>query len=272
MIEKAQYEAGGYRGFYNSQYGWICNYIENIDKLLEERKLPILKETPDRINAVFTCEKDGTVFRFHIKYDNFLRSISPAKMIRNLFKKSRALNSWEIANFMVERGIPTPKPIAFGEKRKMGLLIKAFYMTELIDNAVNIYDYFLKNKDRFDKFETFKRKAITDTSLIVGKLHRAGIVHNDLKRNNIIITSDKGNMLYLIDIESAKIKSEIPDDDRIRDILRLYRSFKNVLTDWEMMIFLRNYFRFTGIDKEKKKALLKVIKKEVIYENGKRKN
>ncbi len=253
----------GYKGFYNCSYKWIKEYIKELDNIFAKRDIKIIKETPDRYNGILKCYREGKVYKFHIKYDDFARKISLVKMVRNLFKKSRCMNSWEVATRMIKLGIPTPLPIAAGEKRKAGLLIRSFYISEFIEGAMNIYDYFLKNKNRCRDLTSWKNRIIKDISSLIGRMHKAGIAHGDLKRNNILVSEnyEGGYNLFLIDIESASIQGEICESSRIKDLGRLYKSFMGIASNYEMMRFIAGYFRNVTINGKKKRVIIDRIKK-----------
>ncbi len=261
-----QFEINGYKGFYNCSYIWIKEYIKELDNIFAKMDIKIIKETPDRYNGMLECYREGRVYKFHIKYDDFIRKISLVKMVRNLFKKSRCMNSWEVATRMIKLGIPTPLPIAVGEKRKAGLLIRSFYISEFIERAMNIYDYFLNNKNHCRNFTNWKNRIIKDISSLIGRMHKAGIAHGDLKRNNILVSEnyEGGYNLFLIDIESACMEGEICERNRIKDLGRLYRSFIGIASDYEMMRFMAGYFKNATINGIKKRILIDRLKKSEI--------
>ena len=80
-----------------------------------------------------------------VKYYNTINILSKLKA---LFRMSRAERAWIHSHQLVMRGIPTPAPVAFGEKRPWGIRQESIFLTEKIPAAKGS-DIFLKKHRHF---------------------------------------------------------------------------------------------------------------------------
>lgn len=111
-----------------------------------------------------------------------------------LFKPSRARLSWRVAHQLQFVGLPTAKPVAFIEKRFLGLRRKAYFVMEYIEGM---------RADTF--FETHSADSTQSMALakriiaLFFHLARLRLSHGDLKITNILLTSKQEPVLIDLD-------------------------------------------------------------------------
>jgi tRNA A-37 threonylcarbamoyl transferase component Bud32 len=145
---------------------------------------------------------------------------------KSILNGSRARKSLRQGLNLMNKGFLTPEMQAFGEKTFLGIPTKNFIVTTLVPEAIGIYSL-LKNS-----FKTplsardfqLKRTLLSALGKIVGRLHSSGIVHGDLRLDNIIVTRwDEGNPgFYFIDNERNRcFPHSIPERLRMKNLVQI---------------------------------------------------
>jgi tRNA A-37 threonylcarbamoyl transferase component Bud32 len=176
----------------------------------------------------------------------FLKRYNQRGMIhtaKTIFRSSRPLRDYRLAVYLIQNGVNTPAPVAILEERKLGLLMRSYLVTEYVSG---------------ERIRTFMSRRLKDAGwgagtvarvagLIAG-LHKSGVCHGDLKANNILMENGEGKeRLWLIDLDGARLKSDISDRDRMADLGRLLTSFSDILPPFEIYRFLIHYSRESGV-------------------------
>ncbi len=116
----------------------------------------------------------------------------PAQRLRLLFRggwvgRSRARFEFEFLEEMRRRGAPAVRPVAYGEKRRRGLLRAAFLATEGAVGAVSL-DRWVDDVRRSGRIPAgVRRRLIDDLGSSVRALHAAGVFHGALFWRNILV-------------------------------------------------------------------------------------
>ena len=121
-------------------------------------------------------------------------------LIYSYLKDSKAKKSYLNAKTLLSLDIPTPKPLAFIEFYKNGLLKESFYLSKKQSYDFDIRKVLL-NKDFKDRELILKNFAKFTLNL-----HNKGIYHKDYSPGNILIK--KENNIYefiIVDINRLKL-------------------------------------------------------------------
>ena len=139
---------------------------------------------------------------------------------RYLFRKARVFHAAEMAEVFENLKIRTPKAYMAAEK-KTGLYLHAGYiLTEKI-NATPIDKWLLNAEDKEAFLKTFLRWA----AKTITTLHRAGIVHGDLKLINFYCDGDwkdPDNSFGIWDLDSVRIRKKAIPEEVDREISRIF--------------------------------------------------
>ncbi|MGH9390936.1 MAG: lipopolysaccharide kinase InaA family protein, partial [Vicinamibacteria bacterium] len=112
-------------------------------------------------------------------------------------------------------------PVAFGERRRGGLVAESMILSELYETCVDLEEYLLRSSVRpFEKFEIIARLG-----RLVRRMHDAGIDQDDLALNNFLLVRrapDSFEML-LTDFERARMRRSISWRRRWHTIAKLAR-------------------------------------------------
>lgn len=177
-----------------------------------------------RINDLF--QKDLMIKKF-----NLIRTYDK---LRFCVLDSKAIRSLRIALALEEIRVKTPKPIAVVEKRgRFNQLLYSYYITEYVDFDYNLLDI-VAQEDHPRRDDV--KKLLPEIANDVRKMHKAGIVHNDLHAGNILVKDiDNNPKFHYIDLNRGRIKKDLSSKQQIKDLAR----FK--LTREEQKIFMKAY-------------------------------
>jgi tRNA A-37 threonylcarbamoyl transferase component Bud32 len=135
--------------------------------------------------------------------------------IRNSFRRSRALRTWRVTWGFAIRDLPVPKPLICLEERNFRLLRRSFVLSEFLEKTRRINDLW-GEMNNFDQTGFSVRLA-----MILGRMHRVGGFHGDLKWNNILVRPFKdGKRIVLCDMDSARVYRHTQYSKSIKDLQR----------------------------------------------------
>lgn len=114
-----------------------------------------------------------------------------------IFRKSKARRSYENARALIERGISTPRPVAYRECRNR--------LTRRLIGCSYICTY-EESRPFKDFSETADRQFISCFAAFVAELHCKGIRHDDLNNTNVRVVCEGGSYKFsLIDLNRMRI-------------------------------------------------------------------
>jgi tRNA A-37 threonylcarbamoyl transferase component Bud32 len=172
------------RNFY---YGEMKKLIANPDSVIDSSRL-LKGGNSSTVALAEVNNKLLVIKRYNIK--NFIHALKRYPRI------TRAWSSWRNAHRLELLGIPTPKPIAFLEKRWGPFRSTSYYISEYIDGT-DLYSMITSDRSKEIKIEALSIKFGEMLKLLVD----ANMSHGDFKATNFIVAGEK---LYIIDIEGMR--------------------------------------------------------------------
>ena len=236
------------RDFYSPE---LLDLLHNPDRAFTEPRSIVIKDSNTTSSCFIPLKTAGKKVELHIKRYNY-QNIFYA--LKNLFRTSRGKRVWKVANCWVLRNIPTPLPVAFLEQRKGRLLMKSFFITQKIDQSLPLISLFQKGTTNSpDEIFKIRNELLQQGAHILRKMHERGVCHGDLKASNILVQKKAGQKekLYLVDLDSARVKKSVKEDDKIRDLARLNASLLDTraISTPDRLRLLQYYLRQTGDQK-----------------------
>lgn len=201
-------------------------YSENFKKLLDNPDVFFTRSD----TQVLKAGRSSTVVK--VKIDNrviVIKRYNIKNMLhgaRRCFRATRAIGSWNLAHHLRLMGVPTAKPIAFIEKRFLGLRHKSYFIMEYIEGP-HAGQYFSRyNADDATFTDVAKRILV-----LLNQLAELHMTHGDLKMTNILIDQERP---VLIDLDGMQ---------QHQNISGFKRAFKK-----EMQRFMRNWESFPSVN------------------------
>lgn len=161
---------------------------------------------------------------------------------RALFRASAARREWRKSNEMARRGVPTIRPVAWGETRQSGIAVHNYFASAAIAGAVALDVYLHEVIPRFSRGEQARtrRRLVEQLAELAARAHRAGVWHDDFHAGNILVAEGR---LVLIDVPGVRLHRRALDWRRSRTSLAMLCS--GLLPDGstrERWRFWRAYF------------------------------
>jgi GT2 family glycosyltransferase/tRNA A-37 threonylcarbamoyl transferase component Bud32 len=174
--------------------------------------------------------KSGTLDgkTIYLKRYNF-KGIKDA--IKNLFRKSRAQKAFEAALMLECLGLGTPGVLFACERRVFGFLLDSYIATQGI-HAIDLVKYVQEN--------FYDHKDIIMLAKYIRRIHEMGIMHTDLKGENILINKKD---IFLIDMDRLRRLRFISHRRIAKNLSYLNASFIKTVPLKLRMLFLNEYIK-----------------------------
>ena len=204
-----------FRGRIQSDYDHspFLQAISDCRSLLDRPDTEILLESRNRVGVVKLPQKNGESVEIVIKeYQS--RGIN---RLKSVFLPTKAFKAWRGGQALMERGIDSPFPVAYLEKKKGLFLDQSFFLAERVSGVKEIRSLFRERPS------SELRKILASLAQYLSCCHDKGILHNDLSDGNILVKMDKKGefRFYLLDTNRIKCKKRIGLLRRIKNLIRL---------------------------------------------------
>ncbi|MCC8117960.1 MAG: hypothetical protein LIP09_04310 [Bacteroidales bacterium] len=184
-----------------------------------------------RRNQIYKLSAGGrlvTVKAFRVP--NPINSVAYATV-----RKSKARRSYEYALRLNEKGIHSPSPLAYIEKRNGITLARSYYICDFVDAPT------VRNWEQRDDADEMLSALAQD----MVKMHRLGIWHKDFSPGNILAkgNSKDGYEFYYVDINRMKFD--------VFDSKKLMQNFRCInLDERETRRLARHFAAAAGLDEK----------------------
>ena len=190
------------------------------------------------------------------------------------FRPSRGWQSWQAAQHMVSRALPTPQNLAFIARTRPFLKDPLFWylphetyiITRKADPAITLSDYARKILPGLSpEAQRVQIRRITQAlAHLLRTLHERSLSDRDLKTANILILGDPNAApieLSLIDLVGVRLIHPLPTHRRIQNLARLQTSLKDTTgrTRTDSLRFLKAYLPWGLSPREDWKTLWRTI-------------
>jgi len=164
-----------------------------------------------------------------------------APLTRDLFWDSRRpVRELAASEQVRRRGVATPEILAIYLRRVVGTLHRGCVLSKRIREGENLCEWLARSGlDSRVQGPVLRRAAQA-----IGALHEAGCSHRDLNLSNLLLSPGG---VAILDLDGAKMKSELRVGERGSNLLRLYRSLRketgrcDPLTGFDRLLFLKHY-------------------------------
>ncbi|SOC81314.1 Lipopolysaccharide kinase (Kdo/WaaP) family protein [Salinimicrobium sediminis] len=188
------------------------------------------------------------------------------RVVYRFFRKSKAERSFTYAQRLLEKGIGTPRPIAYLEEKNPVTFVHSYYISEHLSYDLT-YRELVQQSDYPDH-----EKILRAFTRFTWKLHENGVEFLDHSPGNTLIRLNKGDyQFFLVDLNRMNFKN-LSLEERMKnfsrltpqkDMVRVMASeYSKLISQPEEKIFEKmwGYTKEFQKDFQKKKALKKKIK------------
>lgn len=186
----------------------LAAWLADPDAVFGQPGARLLKDSRSSTVAVLP---GGIVYkRFRLK--------SPFAAAKNLFRRSPALRSWVHGHNLLDRHLPTARPLFVAHRYRLGVPCEGYIAFEAVPAAVELPDA-VRTAD-FHRL----RELAGQLGKLIRLMHDRQVSHRDLKAPNILIHGQTGTPV-LIDLVGITTGRRVPDAERVRNLARLNASF-----------------------------------------------
>ena len=210
----------------------VCDATSEVAEWLKAQDPNELLSKAKQVEDRFARQK---VMEVSTPYGKFL-----LKRYHRRLRGSKALRELKRGMALSERGIPCVPPVAVVRIHRYELVVTP-YRSELISGINLVWG------GLWEKLCPARRRLVIETvAQLTAALHNAGFVHGDLNSSNILFENlFEGEMrAYIIDLGSVKAKKSL--SSRAKDVARLWRSTRRIVSNKEALRFLLIYSAATG--------------------------
>ena len=167
--------------FYSQKH---VRMLERVDSLMRDGV--VYKDSPSTTVAQIDFEGKPLIIK---RYNTH----SIVEGIKQIFKVSRAYNSWFYAHWMLENNILTPKPLVVIEQKLSWLRKRSYYVYQALELSL-LRDVLLTEALDSPKSQNFQERIVD----LFKSLQKARVHHRDFKITNFLVNQ---NEVYLIDLD-----------------------------------------------------------------------
>jgi len=115
----------------------------------------------------------------------------------NAFRRSVALRTWLATWQYLARDIPVPEPLLCLEERRFRLLKRSYILMEFVENSISL-------RERWKQLIDSEKVRLGEfLGNLLGTMHRLGMLHGDLKWDNILV-ANVPETVRLIDLDGSR--------------------------------------------------------------------
>lgn len=210
--------------------------------LLEGRLPPGWNWVPCSKQAVVACFTEGS----QVYFKQFLPR-NCFEGIKALLRGSRCQRARRQSELLLAKGFLSAETLCWGRGRHY-----EFMMTAGIP-GIGLETYLIEHGDLPPSKEAIRRKrqVLAEVGAIIGRLHKKGIVHGDLRPNNVLIEETKdGRRYFFIDNEGNRQWGKIPLRQVRRNLVHISLISPKLVSRTDYLRFFeayeKEYPRFSG--------------------------
>ena len=234
------------------------------DSLMNLPGARVLKDSPTTRAVVVDIEVAGEKHILHIKRLN-RRGVEFT--VKYLFQRSRARRLFRNLIALIERDVPTLKPVAALSQRTGPLLHHSFLITEYMDTW-SLFEFWEKQIYPAGNLPAARREIMAKVARLVAHMHASGVYHRDLKSSNILVK--KNGEPIVADLDGARTGAPVSYTQRVRDLARLSTSLVPLANLADRHVFLRHYIAALGSGDDLKKMGRDIARKGLAILRSKR--
>ena len=176
------------------------------------------------------------------------------RQLRMLMPPSRSRRAWQVANALLNRNIPTPRPLAILEQKTGPLVRQSILVTEFLDHARDLEAWLKHEQAQSTTRASFRRRRALLSDLVrrLRQLHERGFVHRDCKASNILVAEDDAGQLTLLwtDMDGIRHTGRVGQRHVDRAMMRLFVSLNEngLASRSDAVRFLQEYAARFGAD------------------------
>lgn len=254
------------------QIFWIDDTLWNLygdlrERLFDRHGLRLEQWRRDGRATLVKAGAGRSIYRVRLPgldlFVKHFRAGNLTSLLHQTIRRGRAEREFQLAHLLKEHGIETISPIALGERRRNGVLIESYLLTEAIPGGLTLYEvverYVLTGRMPFAARLRFH--FADELGKLAAKIHEAGIEHRDLHEKNIVVQQkpDGRYRFYLLDLHESRIVRPLGWARAARELARMGRYFTLRTSRSDRLRFFVSYGKARGFSRDRIAALAPAV-------------
>ena len=181
---------------------------------------------------------------FYVKH---FRSPRLTTLVHHMFRQGRAEKEFTLAAVLDRCHVNTVYPLALGERRRRGVLVESWLVTEAIPNGLTLFDLIENHVGTPALPDTveLRRHIADELARLAATVHDHGIEHRDLHERNIVVQPAGAGRFrfFLLDLHELRRHRTLSWALARRELTRMGRYFTIRTTHADRLRFLKAYLR-----------------------------
>jgi hypothetical protein len=136
--------------------------------------------------------------------------------LKTLVLPSKAAKAWRGARALAAAGFETPRPVAYLERRRGGLVAESHFVAERVPGLPEIRSLLR------DPAPDGLRPLLAALAASVAALHRSGLLHRDLSDGNVLVRREGGAYSFVyLDTNRVRTRKRLGRFSRAKNLVRL---------------------------------------------------
>ncbi len=204
-----------------------------------------------------TAQHKGSLVSVHVKH---YLSRSPLDPFKHLLLGGRGRRAFEASLMLRHNGFDSPQPLVFIERHEGPFRMDNVLVTETISHALQLNTQLMKLvADSSPSGREQRGSIIRQLGAVVGRMHKAGIFHGDLRLGNVLLQKNEGSFrFYFIDNERTRKYDRLPLRLRIRNLVQI-NMFRSGITNTDRARFWAAYVKETQATQEESRRWIRSV-------------
>lgn len=180
---------------------------------------------------------------------------------RTFLGMGRSLRELDVTRRLRASGAPVPRPVLALGRRTLGPLFRCAVGTGYEEGTHDALAFLRGGPDRDALL-----RAVDAAGTAIRRLHDAGGRHADLHVKNLLLRDRPGGVsCIVIDLDKARITPDLTPDERMTQLMRLYRSLvkRGLLDTVGPRGLARFYATYCGDDRRLRRAMWRRVPLEL---------
>ncbi|MFZ3071947.1 MAG: lipopolysaccharide kinase InaA family protein [Thermodesulfobacteriota bacterium] len=147
------------------------------------------------------------------------------RALENIFCAGRAAREWRNAYAAELRGLNVPRPLAYMEERAGIFSRKSYVITELACSSATLGRFIGNGYMTMNDAE--KEEFFFALGKEIGRMHRRGFSHGDLKWSSILVKEGTVPVFYFTDIDGSRVEEKLGLSRVKDDVERFSREMRS---------------------------------------------
>jgi heptose I phosphotransferase len=239
-----------------------ANDLEQFEKIMSIRDGEMARRFPGRTTVKLKLRNEnGNVAAVYLKrYENNYLSIG-RRILRVLGWPSatdEAAREWNALHELIRHNIGTAQPVAFGQQKIFGTVVRSFVMTEEIAGGEPA-DVVCRKLDFIER-----RKFAREIGALTRRFHESGFVHKDFYLGHIFVVAGKNGerQLRVIDLQRVIRPTFFKTRWRIKDLGALtYSASNSGMSKTDLMRIFKTFLENRKLDAKEKRLARKIARR-----------